>query len=131
MSATGTTSERAPSTMSDLMLLTKFRLSALVIVTTFVGFWLNSPQGINIPLLLHTLHGSTLAAFGAAVFNLLMQIEADRRMNRTADRPLPARRVEPVAAFGLGWLISAFALIHLSHVVTLESAILCAMTLGI
>jgi protoheme IX farnesyltransferase len=117
--------------MHDIMLLTKFRLSALVIVTTFVGFWLNSPNGINIPLLLHTLLGSTLAAFGAAVFNQLMEIEADRRMHRTADRPLPAERMEPTVAFGLGWLLSAFALIHLSHMVNLESAVLCASTLGI
>jgi protoheme IX farnesyltransferase len=117
--------------MSDLMLLTKFRLSALVIVTTFVGFWLNSQGGINVSLLLHTLIGSTLAAFGAAVFNQLMEIEADRRMNRTADRPLPARRVEPSIAFGLGWLLSALALIHLSHKVNLEAAALCAMTLGV
>jgi protoheme IX farnesyltransferase len=123
--------ERAPSTMSDLMLLTKFRLSAMVIVTTFVGFWLNSPDGIHVGLLLHTLLGSTLAAFGAAVFNQLMEVEADRRMNRTADRPLPARRIEPGMAFGLGWLLSAFALIHLSRMVNLESAVICAMTLAV
>jgi protoheme IX farnesyltransferase len=134
MSASDTTSsstERAPSTMSDLMLLTKFRLSALVIVTTFVGFLLNSKGGVHVGLMLHTLLGSTLAAFGAAVFNQLMEIEADRRMNRTADRPLPARRVEPSVAFGLGWLLSAFALIHLSRMVNLESAALCAMTLAV
>ncbi len=131
MSESRTAPERAPSTLGDLMLLTKFRLSALVIITTFVGFWLNSRGHLEIPLLLHTLLGSTLAAFGAAVFNQLMEIEADRRMNRTADRPLPARRVEPGIAFGLGWLLSAFALIHLSRMVNLESATLCAMTLGI
>jgi protoheme IX farnesyltransferase len=117
--------------MSDLMLLTKFRLSALVIVTTFVGFWLNSHGPLNFPLLLHTLLGSSLAAFGAAVFNQLMEIDADKRMHRTADRPLPARRMEPGVAFGLGWLLSAFALIHLAKMVNLESAVLCAMTLGI
>lgn len=121
----------APSTMNDLMLLTKFRLSALVIVSTFVGFWLNSRNGINLPLLLHTLFGSSLAAFGAAVFNQLMEIDADRRMNRTADRPLPARRVEPGVAFAIGWFLSAFALIHLSRMVNLESAALCAMTLAV
>lgn len=129
MSASDTTTERPPSTVGDLMLLTKFRLSTLVIVTTFVGFWLNSAAPLDVPLLLHTLLGSTLAAFGAAVFNQLMEIEPDRRMNRTADRPLPARRVEPSVAFGLGWLLSAFALIHLAKMVNVESSVLCAMTL--
>ena len=32
-------------TTRDLLTLTKFRLSALVIVTTFVGFWLRAPHG--------------------------------------------------------------------------------------
>lgn len=131
MSASDSTTAPMPSTMSDLMLLTKFRLSALVIVSTFVGFWLNSKGGVSVPLLLHTLFGSSLAAFGAAVFNQLMEIDADRRMNRTADRPLPARRVEPGTAFAIGWLLSAFALIHLSRMVNLESAALCAMTLAV
>ena len=131
MPAAPESQESRPSTLGDLMLLTKFRLSALVIVTTFVGFWLNSKGGVNVPLLLHTLLGSTLAAFGAGVFNQLMEVEQDRRMERTAQRPLPARRMEPGVAFAIGWLLSAFALIHLAKMVNLESAALCAMTLGV
>ncbi|MEI6536847.1 MAG: heme o synthase, partial [Verrucomicrobiaceae bacterium] len=111
--------------------LTKFRLSALVIITTFFGFWLNSKHGVDYALLLHTLIGATLAAFGAAVFNQLMEIEPDSRMKRTADRPLPARRMEPGIAFGLGWLLSAFALIHLSKMVNAESAAVTALTLAV
>ena len=37
---------------ADFLSLTKFRLSALVIITTFFGFWLNSRDGINLALLL-------------------------------------------------------------------------------
>jgi heme O synthase-like polyprenyltransferase len=53
-------------TTRDLLTLTKFRLSALVIVTTFVGFWLRAPHGFDFWQLFHTIVGSTLAAFGAA-----------------------------------------------------------------
>ena len=120
-----------PSTLNDLMVLTKFRLSALVIVTTFVGFWLGSRQGINMKLLVHTIIGSTLAAFGAGVFNQLMEIEPDSKMTRTADRPLPAGRISPSAAFGIGWLLSALALIHLSHMVNIEAAAITALTLAV
>lgn len=116
---------------ADIMTLTKFRLSALVVVTTFVGFWLNSPAKIDFWLLFHTILGSTLAAFGAAVFNQLMEIEPDRRMKRTADRPLAARRMEPGMAFGIGWLLSAFSLIHLAKMVNIEAAALTAATLGV
>lgn len=118
-------------TRSDLMTLTKFRLSVLVVVTTFVGFWLNRGSKLDMSLLIHTLIGSTLAAFGASVFNQLMEIEPDKRMKRTADRPLPARRIEPGAAFAMGWLLSAFALIHLAKMVNTEAAVLCAMTLAV
>ena len=120
-----------PSTVSDLLTLTKFRLSALVIVTTFIGFWLASPRPIDWRLLIHTIIGSTLAAFGAGVFNQLMEIEPDSRMARTADRPLPAGRITPSAAFGLGWLLSAMALIHLVHMVNVEAAALTAATLAV
>ena len=114
---------------ADIISLTKLRLSALVIITTFFGFWLNSPQGINWMLLLHTVVGSTLAAFGAAIFNQLMEIGPDSRMKRTADRPLPARRVQPGVAFVMGWVLSAFALIHLVKMVNLEAAAGAALTL--
>lgn len=119
------------TTMSDLLTLTKFRLSALVIVTTFVGFWLAAPRPMPWMLLLHTIIGSTLAAFGAGVFNQLMEIGPDSRMTRTADRPLPAGRIQPGAAFGIGWLLSAFALIHLAHMVNMEAAALTAATLAV
>lgn len=117
-------------TLRDLLALTKFRLSALVIVTTFVAFWLRAGAKMDVWLLVHTIIGSTLAAFGSAVFNQLMEIEPDSRMKRTADRPLPAGRITPSAAFGLGWLLSALGLIHLVHRVNAEAAALTAMTLA-
>lgn len=117
-------------TLHDLLALTKFRLSALVIVTTFVAFWLRAGTKMDVWLLVHTIIGSTLAAFGSAVFNQLMEIEPDSRMKRTADRPLPAGRISPSAAFGIGWLLSALGLIHLVHRVNAESAALTAMTLA-
>ncbi len=136
MSDAASTPNETPArtwTMGDLLVLTKFRLSALVIVTTFVGFWLRSRSaaGLDGWLLLHTLLGSSLAAFGAGVFNQLMEIEPDSRMTRTADRPLPAGRVSPSAAFGIGWLLSAFALIHLVAKVNFEAAALTALTLAV
>jgi heme o synthase len=117
-------------TLKDLLTLTKFRLSALVIVTTFVAFWLRSGRHLDWWLLTHTIIGSTLAAFGSAVFNQLMEIEPDSRMKRTADRPLPAGRINPSAAFALGWLLSALGLIHLVHQVNMEAALVTAATLA-
>ena len=113
------------------MILTKFRLSVLVIVSTFVGFLIGSKGPINWTLLMHTIIGSTLAAFGSGVFNQLMEIGPDSRMTRTADRPLPAGRISPSAAFAIGWLLSTMALIHLAHMVNMEAAAITALTLAV
>ena len=133
MSEANTEAAAAPMgvTRADLMALTKFRLSALVLITTFVGFWLHRPADWSLWLLIHTLIGGALAAFGAAIFNQLMEIDPDSRMKRTADRPLPARRMEPGVAFAIGWLLSAFSLIHLVKMVNLEAAALTALTLAV
>jgi heme o synthase len=118
-----------PTLLKDLLTLTKFRLSVLVIVTTFVGYWLGQKGVVQWGLLAHTLIGSTLAAFGAAVFNQLMEIEPDSRMDRTADRPLPSGRISTPAAFGLGWLLSSMALLHLVVKVNFEAAVITGATL--
>ena len=114
---------------ADLMTLTKARLSALVVVTTAAGYSL-SPTGDFFSWgMLHTLLGTTLTAFGAAVFNQLMEMGPDAKMHRTADRPLPGNRVAPIGAFILGWVLCAVGLMHLGVKVNAESSALAALTL--
>ena len=122
----------AAFTRKDLATLTKARLSMLVVVTTFAGYFVGTRLGLGVFdgwRLLHTLIGTTLAAFGSAVFNQLMEMDADARMKRTAGRPLPARRIPPIAAFGLGWILSAFGVVHLGRMVNVESSVLATVTL--
>ncbi|CAN5197980.1 heme o synthase [soil metagenome] len=127
-----TASRPATTIRGDLMALTKARLSFLVVVTTAVGFVLAS-RGADLDWwrLFHTLLGTSMAAFGSSVFNQLMEIDADARMERTRERPLPGRRMAPGLAFGIGWLLSAFALIHLSRLVNVGAALLTALTLAV
>ena len=111
------------------MTLTKARLSALVVVTTAAGYAL-SPTGEFVSWgMVHTLLGTTMTAFGAAVFNQLMEMDPDARMHRTADRPLPGKRVAPVGAFLLGWVLCALGLMHLGVKVNAESSALATLTL--
>ena len=117
------------SRRADLMSLTKARLSALVVVTTAAGYVL-SPTGDFLSWgLVHTIFGTTLTAFGAAVFNQLMEMEPDAKMHRTADRPLPGHRFPPAAAFVLGWLLAAIGLMHLGVRVNAEASALAVLTL--
>lgn len=117
----------------DFMLLTKARLSALVVITTAAGYALHLalrewPDALPWRLV-HTLLGTALTAFGASVFNQLMEMDADARMQRTADRPLAARRLQPEVAFLIGALLAGAGLIHLGVKVNVEAAALAGLTL--
>lgn len=116
----------------DLVTITKARLSTLVVITTLCGYVAATRSGaasFHLPTLLHLLLGTVLAAFGSAVFNQLMEVDADARMERTADRPLPSRRMPPAFAFVLGWVLAAFGILHLAIKVNLPAAGFAAATL--
>lgn len=116
------------------MSLTKARLSVLVIVTTIVGYLLASKslvQGVDWANLLHTVIGSGLAAGAASVFNQLMEIDVDSKMDRTAGRPLPKRKLPAAAAFSIGWMLAAVGIIHLAVKVNFAASAIAAATLGI
>lgn len=93
---------RRPSRLEDYAVLSKPRVTALVLVTTLVGFALASQGGIDPFRLLATLAGTALLASGTAALNQLIEREHDRLMARTADRPLPAGRIGPGEALALG-----------------------------
>ncbi|MEM9480616.1 MAG: heme o synthase [Verrucomicrobiota bacterium] len=118
---------------ADWMALTKARLSLLVVITTLIGFVAaaRSLGEFRWMTMLHTVFGSALAAAAAAVFNQLMEIDVDAQMERTADRPLPARRMSREAAFGVGWLLAALGIVHLSVTVNATAAFLAGATLGL
>jgi heme o synthase len=81
----------------DLVSLTKPRLSGLVLFTTAGGMWLSRatlPWWHWVVALLGT--AGTVGAANA--FNCFLERESDRFMSRTAVRPLPQGRMEPVVA---------------------------------
>lgn len=115
----------------DLMALTKARLSLLVLVTVAAGFVMGSAGGDGFGwwAFLHTLIGTGLVAAACSVFNQIMETEADARMQRTADRPLPAGRMNATAAFIVGWLLAAIGIVHLANLVNTEASMITAATL--
>ena len=119
-------------TRNDLLLLTKARLSFLVIITTVVGFILASKSNavsIDWWLLIHTIIGCAFAAAASSIFNQLMEIDIDSKMSRTAVRPLPSKKIKPAIAFVLGWVFAAIGLVHLAVKVTPLSCAFAAATL--
>jgi len=117
------------SLLNDLALLTKLRLTFLVIVTTFIGFFLGSTGGINWLLLFNVLLGTFLAACGAAVLNQYIEMDLDGLMDRTKDRPLPTKRMQPVDALRLGVILAVGGSFYLLITVNLLTCFLSALTL--
>lgn len=72
------------------MELTKARLSALVLLTTAVGYVLASLDGMDWLRFTWTVLGTALAAGSASAFNQVWEINRDRLMLRTRNRPLPS-----------------------------------------
>ncbi len=100
--------------LSDYLALTKPRVVLMVLITTFVGFYLGSPARFDVQVLLHTLVGTALAAGGTLALNQFMERRRDAHMLRTRHRPLPDGRLAPVEAFAFGLALEAAGLGYLA-----------------
>ncbi len=118
-----------PGLLSDLFVLTKARLSLLVIITTFVGFCAASGPKLDWLLLGNAVFGTALAAGAAAVLNQYIEIRVDRLMERTRFRPLPAGRIKPVNALWLGIGMGVLGVGWLAVTANTISAVLAALTI--
>ena len=119
----------AESWFSVYSKLFKARLTALVLVTTIVGFYLGSRGPMDMALMVHALLGTALLASGAAALNQLLEREHDARMRRTETRPLPSGRLQPDTVLIVGGLCSAVGLVYLAAAVNPLTALLGAITL--
>lgn len=114
--------------LSDYASLGKPRITGLVLVTTLLGYLLSETVSDPVRLLL-TLLGTGLVAAGASAFNQIWERDLDARMRRTADRPLPAGRIEVLPAAALAFGASFAGLLILALGADLLAAGLAAATL--
>ena len=91
--------------LADFIELTKPRVVAMVLMTTFVGFYLGSAGAPDYARLVPTLLGTMLAAGGTLALNQFLEREVDARMRRTRRRPLPDGRLAPAEALVFGTLL--------------------------
>ena len=123
---------RQPGIVGLYMELTKARLSALVLLTTAVGFVLAVPvpgAWMNWRLLMFTMLGTALAACAAAVLNQLFEADRDARMNRTMRRPIPSGSITRSHAFVAGVLMGYIGVAILALFVNLLAAGLALLTI--
>ena len=116
--------------LHDLVMLTKARLTLLVLMTTAIGFGFGSVRGMDWFLFFRVMFGTAFVAASASVLNQFIERKVDRLMRRTQDRPLPAGRMAPGTALGLGVLLGVAGLIYLLNRVSPLCAGLAGGTLA-
>ncbi len=116
--------------VADLVELTKPRMTFLVLVTTAVGFYMGSSDGVNFWLLFHAILGTALVASGASALNQYVERNLDARMVRTRNRPLPDGRLLANEALIFSVVISVGGVLYLLYFVNAITAALGAATLA-
>ena len=98
----------------DYLELSKFKIMIPVSLTGFAGYFIYDPR--LSPEILFTSTGILLMAISASVLNQIQEVELDRKMARTQNRPLPAIRMELKNAFifFLINLIAGFVIIYMA-----------------
>lgn len=109
--------------------LVKARLTLLVLLTTLVGFYVGYRGAMDYLLMFHALFGTALVAGGAAALNQFLEREYDARMRRTASRPLPSGRLQPMTVMLFGGVCSLVGTIYLAALVNPLTSALGAISL--
>lgn len=126
MSAPGTMvrGSDGTSTASDLLELTKPRITAMVMVTVGIGALLGGRGELPLSILVHALLGTAMVSGGASALNQVLEREVDSRMRRTAGRPIPAGRLGAAAASGFSAALVGAGLLYLELAVNGLTALL-------
>src|ERR1700721_2650254 len=107
--------------LSDYWALTKPEVNFLIVITTFVGFYLASASDrrFSVAGLFNTLLGTLLVASGTGTLNQYLERKFDAQMRRTARRPAAAGRLNPSAVLGFGIALAGTGSIYLAIAVNL------------
>lgn len=115
----------------DFSLLVKLRLSLFSVITGIIGLIVGAGNSLSLSLLLNTTVGLVLTSFGTAIFNQILEVDADAKMKRTADRPLPTGRITHAVAFLSAWVLTGLGISHLMAKVNMLSALVVLATIVI
>ena len=118
-----------PGLPSDLLELTKPRITGMVATTAAAGFLLATApgavpwRGLGLAVL-----GIGLVSAGSCALNQFVERDLDGRMKRTARRPLPAGRMPPDLALAWGALLGSSGILLLALAVEPLTGLLAAAT---
>ena len=117
--------------LSDYAELTKSRVTTLIVITAWCGFFFGARKA-GLPALswtlLHALLGIGMVSSGTAALNEVMEHDIDRRMRRTARRPIPAGRMSLLHGSVVGLFLTVGGSIYLIFLTNWLTGILTFLT---
>jgi protoheme IX farnesyltransferase len=119
------------SRLRDYAELTKARVTTLIVLTTWCGYYLGahklgvSPWSLG---LVHALLGVALVSSGTAALNEVLESSVDALMRRTAQRPLPSGRMTRTHAASIGLALTLGGSVYLAIYTNLLTGLLVFLT---
>ena len=104
----------------------KLRVVELLLVTTLPALFLAANGVPPLGLTIATLIGGTLAAGASNAFNMIIEVDSDRLMERTAKRPIVSGAVSETQAFIFASALTIISLLIFSIYTTLWATVLTA-----
>ena len=121
-------SQKAEASLGDYFALMKPRVMQLVVFTAVVGL-LAAPVSVHPVIAFASILFVAIGAGASGALNMWWDADIDRVMQRTARRPIPAGKVTPDAAKGLGFALSGLSVMMLALSANLLAAALLAFTI--
>ena len=112
--------------ISPYIALMKLRVVELLLVTTLPALFLAAKGVPSLGLTAATLIGGTLAAGASNAFNMIIEVDSDRLMVRTAKRPIVSGAISETQAFIFASALTIISLTIFSVFTTLWATILTA-----
>ena len=113
----------------DYLQLLKPRVMSLVLMTALIGMAV-APGTLHPVLAFTAILCIAVGAGAAGALNMWYDADIDARMARTAGRPIPAGRLTPDAALGLGVVLSVGSVTLMALAVNYTAAALLAATIA-
>ncbi|MEK6215036.1 MAG: heme o synthase [Vibrio fluvialis] len=107
---------------ADFAELTKPRIMVMVLIVVTTSAFLAAAGSVDMIVLLNTMLGTTLVAASASALNQWLERETDRRMRRTAARPLPMGRLKANEVLTFGVVTITAGTLYLALTVNLTCA---------
>ena len=105
--------------IKNLIELTKVRIGFLVLTTTIIGFYLGAQGSFSYSLLLYTIIGTLFSSTGGSIINNVIEVDSDKKMDRTKHRVLPTKKISVNFALFLGLSVLYFKVNTLTSILSL------------